>query len=314
MLRIFLSKKEDDQIIAKRIREELNPLLGQDVEIVMSQDIPGGADWRGWIKKQLSTTDLLILLITDSSKPLDWCIYEVGLYEPLSERPPKPIVCLYPEGDKRPSQIEHLQGIECSKEQLSTFLKELFEGKITGEAINRVAAEDDRLIKKLSGVLHHVLTPSEITDSESVYYTRHVSILLELDESDKDAIPTESVITGDELSLEVFRLEKVQPNGNPWTWGDLRPYFGEAFREAGSDPEICLREFETLLIEACKGVRIAPLDAHIRSLTSKKKYRPVMHRRDYLDDGHFRVRVLLVQEPEPESGERNQTFAARPGE
>lgn len=314
MPKIFVSKKEDDQILAKRMRQELEPYLGDSVEFKMSQDITAGEVWREWIKEQLRQTDLLLFLIPDLSKSLDWCTYELGMFTPLSDRKPQPIVCIYPAGQEVPSQIADVQGVECEVEPIKAFLRDLFSGAYFDDPINLKVAEDEDLLLQIAENLVDILTPEDISDTARVYYTRHLTFDIKISAEDIDQIPPECEVSGDELSLEVFKLDKTRPSGAKWTWKLFKPYFEQALKEADSSPDAFFGEFERSIIASCRGEKITPSDYCLRSLTSEKKYRPVIHRRDFLGNNHLRIRVLFMQEPEPDTGERNYTFAARPGE
>lgn len=314
MLSIFVSKSEDDQLLAKRLRQELLPYLGNDVEVKMSQDIPAGENWKEWIKSELRQTDLLLFLITDVNKSLDWCIFELGMFTPLSDREPQPIVCIYPANQKMPTQIHDVQGIECVPDKIKGFLKDLFDGPLLGKSINRRVAEDETLLNKLSEKIVKILTPESISSVARVYYTRYISFEIEESVSGISEIPPASRISGDELSLEVFKLDKTKPDGSAWTWEQFKPYLAQTLGEAGSPNDEFFKEFEESIIASCRGEKISPMQYYIRSLTSEKKYHPVIHRRDFLGENHLVIRVLLVHEPEPETGERNFTFAAAPGE
>jgi hypothetical protein len=314
MLKIFVSKKEDDQLLAKRLRQELGPYLGDAVEIKMSQDIPAGEVWKDWIKEELRQTDLLLFLITDVKISLDWCIYEVGMFTPLSDREPKPIVCIYPIGQETPSQIRDVQGVECAVDPIKQFLKDLFDGSLLGQSINNKVATNDKLLLEIAENLVETLTPINISKKERVYYTRYISFDIKMPNEDADEIPAETRIAGDDLSLEVFGLDSTRPDGGRWTWKRFKGYFSKALEEADSPVEEFFKEFEQSILSSCRGEKISPSQHCIRSLTSSKKYRPVIHRRDFRGNNHFEIRVLFMQEPEPDSGDRNLTFAATPGE
>lgn len=300
-------------MLAKNMRQVLEPYLGDGVEIKMSQDITPGELWRDWIKDQLRDTDLLILLITDSTKSLDWCAYEVGMFTPLSDRKPKPIVCIYPAGEETPSQIRDVQGVECKAEHLKEFLSKLFGGDLLGESINKKVAEDENLLLKLSEDLVKILTLENMSKKNRVFYTRYLSLNIKFASENFERIPPDCEITGDDLSLAVFKLDKERPGGMPWTWEIFRSYFSKTLDDTDSSADLFFDEFERSILASCKGEKITPLQHYIRSLTSDKKYHPVIHQRDYLGSNHFKIRVLLVQEAEPETGERNYTFASAPG-
>lgn len=314
MRKIFISKKEDDQLIAKRIRQELAPYLGDNVEIKMSQDIPAGEPWKDWIIEELRQTDLFLLLITDMDKSLEWCLYEAGLFTPISDREPRPTVCIYPAGKKTPTQIEDVQGVECTVDQIKAFLGSLFDGTLLGKPINTVVAEDENKLLEISEKLVEYLTPDNLSKTDRVYYTRYVSFKINLPEEDAKNIPPECEVTGDDLSLELFQLDRTRPGGKAWTWDLFKPYLEKTLKEAGSDPELFFDDFQQSVLASCRGEKISPSQFYVRSLTSEKKYQPVIHRRDFLGNNSFRIRVLFIQVSEPDTGERNYTFAAAPGE
>jgi len=81
-IKIFLSHRHEDFDTALRIKEILDSVTGA-AEVFLSENIVRGADWRIEVKKQLATTDFLLLLYTDPDANWDWCFYEAGLFEDL---------------------------------------------------------------------------------------------------------------------------------------------------------------------------------------------------------------------------------------
>lgn len=315
MIKIFMAKKEEDQIRAKRIREILDPYLGAAARIYLSQDVPKGTKWRDWIRAQLKETDLLLFLFSGPSKDWQWCLYEVGLFTSLeAAEAQKPIVCIHPPGTQPPDPIDDLQSVPCDVETLTEFLRRLFRGDVVEKAINPPVAADEPLLIEIAEKIYGEWVQHDI-EEERVYYTRYISLALGgMLPDDAVDLPEDVTVEGDRLSLEIFGLVKP-PGGTPRTLEQFRPYLRETAEAAGDpDPDELLAEFETAILKSCKHEMITPSERRIQSLSSGKQYQPVVHRRDIYPDGRLKVRVLFVQISEPEGGPRNLTSPAPPGE
>lgn len=277
----------------------------------MSQDIPRGQKWRDWIVEQLKDTDLLIFLFSGPSRNWQWCLYEIGLFTPLSDRVRRPIVCIHPPGEAPPDPIDDLQSVPCDEENLFHFLQGFFDGDYSDDSINEKLAKDKRQLRKISKQIYEEWISHDNLE-DRVYYTRYITFLLPENYENEDGLLDERIlINGDPLSLEIFGL--TQQTGNkPWPWNKFKEYMNKAAEKCG-DPVEFTKSIEEMILKSCRNEMIAPATHHIESLTSKKRYQPVVHRRDTYPDGRIRVRVLFVQIPEPEAGSRNLTAPAPPG-
>lgn len=293
-IKIFISKKETDEIAAKRIKSKLLLYGGDRLMFLTSQDIPTGADWFNWIKESLTDSDVLFLLFTDPATSWDWCLYEVGMFTPLSERPEKPIICLHTPFSEPPSPLKHLQAVKGELAAMKDFLVSLFgTDKIieSSQPINKNFAENDEELTAVAEYICESLSPSSMLNEDRVYYTRHIDLLVDPEQLSKDEIPADTVVKADPLSLEIFGLLGKPPGGGDWTWEKLIELMVEQQQAEW------IKEFTESVSRACRNQFLQPPHETLRSLTSNKCYRAVIHRREFVSDDLVNLRVLFIHQP-----------------
>ncbi len=273
----------------------------------MSQDIPNGTPWRDWIKTELKNSDLLLVLFSGPSRDWNWCNYEIGLFTPLTDRPEKPIVCIHPPEQLPPDPIDDLQSLPCKIDELQDFFGKLFEGHYSdGVSINSAAAQNESSMREIATRIHEERAHHGESDNR-LYYTRHITIKMLSEDNEPPELTEDAIITGDRLSLEIFGIVQ-RSTSNPWTWGSFKEYLSKSAQNAGADSDRLLGEFVNSVNSACKDEMISPSDFRIASLSSGKRYQPVIHRRDSYYDGTYRIRVLFIQIAEEGGRERNLTL------
>jgi len=83
-LKVFISYKQKDFAAADRIREQLQRIGGNGIQVFVSGDdhmLRAGKDWRSVVLKNLREAHVLIFLYTDPSLQWDWCLYETGYFD-----------------------------------------------------------------------------------------------------------------------------------------------------------------------------------------------------------------------------------------
>ena len=296
MVKIFVSKKEDDAARAEKLRDVLAVPLGEAGQIVMSQDIPDGTPWRQWIREQLRDTDVLVFLFADPSRAWEWCLFEIGLFIKLEQEEQKPIVCIHPANQQPPDPIGDLQAVPADQGNLVSFLRSLFDGTLTEAPLNRTLAKDD---KKLANIADDLLEAwnDDFGLEDRVYYARYLSLIFERQALADEALPDVIEVIGDQASLEIFKLVP-RADGKTRVWTDFEDYLRKAVEEAGEDPDRAVAELVEAIEAACREEVVPPATFKLRCLTTKKLYRPVIYRRDFYRDDSVKVRVLMVQLPE----------------
>lgn len=81
---IFISHAHEDRSIVEALETALNGMLGESVGVTYSSkqgEIAGGRNWLNWIREQILSCDLAIILITPTSQYRPWVLWEAGTVE-----------------------------------------------------------------------------------------------------------------------------------------------------------------------------------------------------------------------------------------
>ena len=99
--RIFISHKQEDEAAALAVRDAIGQFSGSLRFFISGESIAEGQNWRGRLREELQTSNLLLLLFTEPTRNWGWCLYEVGLFESLEQdQKDEPVVCIFnPDGD-----------------------------------------------------------------------------------------------------------------------------------------------------------------------------------------------------------------------
>jgi hypothetical protein len=127
---IFFSNKAGDEAITRKIIDLFHRHT-DNVQCFTSEDIEKGKNWRDEIAQHLKLSSLLVLIFTDPEEDWGWALYETGFFDALSQIPDakqaRRIYCLYNESNTPPSPIANLRTIVAEPEDVSRWLRELFE-------------------------------------------------------------------------------------------------------------------------------------------------------------------------------------------
>ncbi len=303
-LRIFVSRKEEDHDLARRIVKRLALFAGDQVEFCTSMNVPEGKDWRKRIEKTLNNTDLLILLFTHPSYSWDWCLYEAGLFTSLESESKKPVVCIHTVTSLPPGPLQHIQSVKADIGPMKQFLKRLYgTTEITGSVkpINRAFADDDEALSKAAEqICGELETPEDSSEAMRFHYNRRIVLMVDPRDLEAGSIPDATQIQADRMTLEIFGLLDDALDGGKWTWGELL----QDMLKNGDNK--WLQEVNGCITNACNGRYINPISETLSSLTSNKIYQPNLSRRWKMQDGKMRLEILLIQQPA--EGDKNITY------
>lgn len=300
--KIFISRKEEDWAIGRRI-EKILSLYGADrLHFESSRQIAEGTKWREAIANKLKEADILFLLFTDPSAKWDWCLFEVGLFMPLGKRKQRPVICWHTAKTLPPGPLQDLRSVQTEPQEMKDFLRKFFgTSEITGKPpINKSFAEND---EKLSEVAEQLCSELQsVSEPEGrFHYNRRLKITLDPAKLEEHAIPQDALIEADEMTLEIFGLLRDPPDGN-WQWAKLESQM------AGKGDDSWIPELADAICAACESHALQPIENTLRSLTSQKIYRPNVSWRDKKTDGMVTLEVLFIQQPA--EGAQNVTYPA----
>jgi TIR domain len=127
---VFFSHKVKDEPVTRKIIDLLHKHT-DSVQCFISEDIEKGNNWRDEIAQQLKLSSLLVLIFTDPEDDWGWCLYETGFFDALTQIPDETrarrIYCLHSTSAAPPSPIANLQTIAAEPEDVSRWLRGLFE-------------------------------------------------------------------------------------------------------------------------------------------------------------------------------------------
>jgi hypothetical protein len=137
-MKIFLSHSTKYGELARSLKLSLQALEGKTpLDIKISEEMEGAADWRKWIEENVRTADVFLLLYPHASMDMGWCNYELGRF--YDDR--RQIVCIKnTDIPKPPPAFEPYQAYDANEEGLAKFIKELF---VSGTFTNRAPLNAD---------------------------------------------------------------------------------------------------------------------------------------------------------------------------
>jgi len=289
--KIFISRKEEDKEIGRQIRDQLALYGGERLALYTADDIPPASDWINWIRTKLRDADLLILLFINPSATWDWCLYEVGLFTPLSANEKGAVICLHAPNIQPPAPLRNLQAVPAKEDAMRKFLRKFFgTTDIPGikEIINGPFAKDKKAVNSLASFICDQIRP----ESPSVaFHNRYLNLTVNPKELQPDKIPEDSEIESDRISLDIFDLQEEPPGGGKWKWRQIVDWAKDQGDTAW------LSEIAKSVQWACKGKVQRPIGAIITHPETNKTYRPNVHRRETHPNGLMTLQVLLIHQP-----------------
>ena len=144
-LKIFLSHSTKYGELAKRLKLSLQALEKETLlDIKISEEMAGAANWRHWIEDNVRTADVFLLLYPHANMDMGWCNYELGRFYDGGRH----IVCIKnTDISKPPPAFEPYQAYDANEEGFAKFIKELFvsgtftNGRPLNADVGKVASE-----------------------------------------------------------------------------------------------------------------------------------------------------------------------------
>ena len=194
---VFISHKAEDQSIALTLKRALKVLSQFRLKIHLSEEMPKGADWRGWIESNLLRSDKLIFLYTSTESERDWrwCVYEIGIFHGNRISRTKvcetknyqgnskyDVLCIkHPDIPKPPKPIENIQVCDADEPGIRQLFEQLLYEKcefseeplvvdrdeeMFNEHVNKVVSSFNPPVKIDFFEKRLIITLSEIEDKE----------------------------------------------------------------------------------------------------------------------------------------------------
>ena len=283
VLRIFISRKDEDQRTARGVKEALERYGAGRIEIYVAEDIRSGSDWIDWIKLHLSKANLFILIFTDDTQDWGWCLYEAGLFTNLTNIKERPVICLHNQDLTPPEPLRHLQAVPARRKELKGFLVDIFtksERFGIRTPLNSALADQPDELERAADEIEILVSRQAVEKKLLCHY-----LFLTLQDDGFESIDPAAKVTGSHGAFEIFGLEK-----RDWCWNDIE-------RQARlHDDQRWLEEVKNAVPAAAQGSVFNPIQATVVSARDGKLYRPVLYRVDTLADQSKTFKFMFTEE------------------
>lgn len=285
-MKVFVSHSSKHAEIAKCLASSLTALaLPGTLDVQISENMPGGTEWRKWIETKVRTADVFVLLYPHASMEMGWCNYELGRFYETGG----PVVCIKnTDIVKPPPTFENYQAFSGDRKGLMQFMRELF--------------ADNTLTKRetlLNAEVGHFASPAFNSAGEAAeklarmfgearvreqLYERRVAISVRYD--DKHHFDGEhSMIEANAETLSWLGLGQLDKN----RWATLRESQDASYEWPG--------ELEQAIASITDGV-LPPALSPFRN--GSGIYLPVITKSQTVDDVLREVVLIFVAVPEPQ--------------
>lgn len=289
--RIFISHKAEDHGIAVALRDILKDCDDEDhpkLTFNICEEIPGGQKWYEWIRENLRTSNLLILIYTDPSRNWDWCLYETGLFDDLNGVYHRRIICLHSSKTMPPGPLAEFQSFAATTDRIREFVNQFLIGKELLNLEEPVAKWLRKSPERLKKVVEEIRKLIDREAQRISYYCKH--IFIEVENPDQTmtarAIPSNAKVKSDDASLEIFKKKQREE----LTWQELKDKAEE------NEDRRWMDELAKAMRQVAKGDIPDPIQAGFPSLQGDKTYHPILYRADRMVGGNIEYKILFNED------------------
>ena len=223
-LGIFVSHSHKYADMAKSLKTSLLSLHStKSLNVMLSEDMPAGREWRKWIDDSVSASDVFVLLYPHTSMDMNWCNYEIGRFYERDDN----VVCIRNTNiTKLPPVFEPYQAVEASQVGLTKFMEDLFaNGALTnGDVLNpdvaKVSSQDRHSVSKIAKELADKFSDARV--DEQLYERRLVMSVKYSAPGKLD--PDLTIIEGNDDGMKLLGFSYTPGT----TWSDVRNVVGNS--------------------------------------------------------------------------------------
>jgi len=217
-LGIFVSHGHKYADMAKSLKTSLLSLRSnKSLNVMLSEDMPAGREWRKWIDENVRAADVFVLLYPHTSMDMNWCNYEIGRFYQSDDN----VVCIRNTNiPKSPPVFEPYQAIEGDKGGLTKFIEDLFangaltKGNVLNPDITKVSSQDRACVSKIAQELAEKFAEARV--DEQLYERRLVISVKYLSPGKLD--PEQTIIEGNDDGLKLLGFNYMPG----MKWSDIR--------------------------------------------------------------------------------------------
>ena len=282
---IFFSHKVKDEPVTRNIIDLLHRHT-DNVQCFISEDIEKGKNWRDEIAQHLKLSSLLVLIFTDPEEDWGWCLYETGFFDALTQIPDatqgRRIYCLHNTSAAPPSPIANLQTIAAEPEDVSRWLRGLFE--YTKQTKKEFLNDIPQIADQICGLFAEA--------KKSIYCAKSINLVLKCSAlKSVDDLPEDTIIQGDNGLME----ELFGTNSGQTEWKSVKDRFSE-FPNSSEANFSVLKEISRAAYCVCNNKKVLPIQGTMFVEQGPKRYRPVISHANKLSTGRVSCQILLIEE------------------
>jgi hypothetical protein len=168
---IFVSHRAEYASLVRRLQKTIETTSGGQINVVISEDLPGGEAWRPAIKAHLDEAESLFLVYGAPYEDWSWCFYEVGYFAGLGggEKKDRRIYCIARPDVDAPGPLSDLQLVTDHK-SLNAALMEIYKRNNVDYDPGELRQSTSEAAKGLFGKLEEFVTYPRVyftaTDSD----------------------------------------------------------------------------------------------------------------------------------------------------
>jgi TIR domain-containing protein len=217
-LGIFLSHGHKYADMAKSLKASLLSLpSSKSLNVMLSEDMPAGKEWRKWIDDSVHAADVFVLLYPHTSMDMNWCNYEIGRFYQRDDN----VVCIRNTNiAKSPPVFEPYQAIEGDRVGLTKFMEDLFakgawtNGAVLNPDVAKVTSQDRECVAKIAQELADKFSDARV--DEQLYERRLVMSVKYASPGKLD--PEQTIIEGNDDGMKLLGFNYLPG----MKWSDIR--------------------------------------------------------------------------------------------
>ncbi len=239
---IFISHRAEYASLVRDLKKAIEGSSRGKIVVVISEDLPGGKEWRPAIKSHLKEAKYLFLVYGAAYEDWSWCFYEVGYFAATHPEVQDSIYCISRPQVAPPGPLSDLQMVADEDRLIGDLMKIYGENNVDYDA-GRLRDTIEHTAKGLFGKL-----------AESVFYPRVCFTARDADFGAHPGIPAGAVIKAEATTLR--DLFGICRNAAPWT--DVTQAAADWPQQEASFFSKWLEETKQIILAARKNRYIPP--------------------------------------------------------
>lgn len=206
-IEVFISHRKKDQAIALYLKQTLSFWSQGKIEVHVCEEILVGEEWRNWIDKRISRSNILIFLYTSETADWSWCLYEIGLFRNPKMPTDGRLMCIKnPDIEELPTPIEQFQAYNSTQDDIKQLFSDLLlEGHFTN-GVKFIDKIPEAMLEPFDIAVRSLASMFELSRIERKFYAKRISIKFGETNKQQGAICLEDAyVSGDAGIMKILQ-------------------------------------------------------------------------------------------------------------